>query len=80
MGIVIWVQTCEGGATEQFGNDCLESGNCDGTCVQFTSEKCMSSRVNSREYELFFNAGYYTRRSSVGWLALLMVPLVYLLC
>lgn len=74
-----WVSTCEGGAAEQFGNDCLESGNCDGTCVQFTSEKCMSSHVNSREYEMFFNAGYYNRRSSVGWLALLGMTIVCLL-
>eukprot|EP00579_Thalassiosira_antarctica_P018956 CAMPEP_0201952162 /NCGR_PEP_ID=MMETSP0904-20121228/974_1 /ASSEMBLY_ACC=CAM_ASM_000553 /TAXON_ID=420261 /ORGANISM="Thalassiosira antarctica, Strain CCMP982" /LENGTH=182 /DNA_ID=CAMNT_0048495777 /DNA_START=153 /DNA_END=697 /DNA_ORIENTATION=- len=53
-----WVSTCEGGAAEQFGNDCLETGSCDGTCIQFTSEKCLADRVNSREYAMFFNSGY----------------------
>ena len=63
-----WVSTCEGGAAEHFGNDCLETGNCDGTCVDFTSEKCLADRVNSREYEMFFNAGYSRRRMNVvGW-------------
>ena len=37
-----------------------------GTCVQFTRETCMSSRVNSNsnssKYELFFNAGYSNRK------------------
>jgi len=41
-----WSSTCEGGAAESNGNDCLESGgNCDGTCVSFTSEECLASRV-----------------------------------
>ena len=42
-----WSSTCEGGAAESNGNDCLESGGgkCDGTCVRFTSEECLASRV-----------------------------------
>ena len=42
-----WSSTCEGGAAESNGNDCLESGGgkCDGTCVRFTIDECLASRV-----------------------------------
>jgi len=73
-----WVSSCEGGAAEKTGNDCLETGNCDGTCVQFTSEKCMAEGMESREYEMFFNAGFSFRRR--GWVApLVMMVSVWLL-
>lgn len=53
-----WVSKCEGGAAERLGNDCLETGNCDGTCVEFTSERCAADGADSREFEMFFNAAY----------------------
>lgn len=61
-----WVSKCEGGAAEESGNNCLETGNCDGTCIQFTSEKCQADRSNSPDYEKLLNAG---RRSAsyLGW-------------
>ena len=63
-----WVSTCEGGAAEQLGNDCLETGRCNGTCVIFTSERCMADRANSREYEMLFNSG--NRNVKTAWASL----------
>mmetsp|Transcript_19093 Transcript_19093/g.41597 ORF Transcript_19093/g.41597 Transcript_19093/m.41597 type:complete len:720 (+) Transcript_19093:56-2215(+) len=62
-----WVSDCEGGAAEQFGHDCLETGRCDGTCIQFTSEKCMSERADSREYAMLFSAGNRTVERGGLW-------------
>jgi len=74
-----WASTCEGSAAEQYGNDCLDSGNCDGTCVAFTSEKCLADRVNTREYDLFFNSGNKSGSSLIGlWASLGMVLAVML--
>ncbi|KAL3826406.1 hypothetical protein ACHAXA_008614 [Cyclostephanos tholiformis] len=42
-----WASTCDGAAAEEFGDDCLMMGNCDGTCVEFTSPECSASRVKS---------------------------------
>ncbi|KAL7536692.1 hypothetical protein ACHAXR_007340, partial [Thalassiosira sp. AJA248-18] len=71
-----WTSTCEGGAAESFGHECLETGRCDGTCVQFTSEKCMSDRLNSREYEMFFNGGSRYGLGLLVWGATLGVAVV----
>eukprot|EP00956_Cyclotella_meneghiniana_P014687 scaffold22098_cov76-Cyclotella_meneghiniana.AAC.14 len=37
-----WDSKCEGAATEENGEDCLQTGICDGTCVEFISERCLS--------------------------------------
>ena len=42
-----WASTCEGAAAEEFGENCLERGECDGTCVAFASGECLASRVRS---------------------------------
>mmetsp|Transcript_20218 Transcript_20218/g.38120 ORF Transcript_20218/g.38120 Transcript_20218/m.38120 type:complete len:694 (+) Transcript_20218:63-2144(+) len=62
-----WVSDCEGGAAEQYGNDCLETGRCDGTCIQFTSATCMAERANSRQYAMLFNAGNRTVERAGIW-------------
>ena len=42
-----WVSDCQGGAAEKLGNDCLEKGLCDGTCVEFTAERCLAAKMSS---------------------------------
>ena len=37
-----WDSKCEGAAAEENGEDCLQTGICDGTCVEFISERCLS--------------------------------------
>ena len=44
-----WASTCNGGVAESLGSDCRETGNCDGTCVQFTTKKCMADGVHNLE-------------------------------
>ncbi|KAL3804647.1 hypothetical protein HJC23_008462 [Cyclotella cryptica] len=41
-----WDSQCQGGAAEKSGEDCLESGVCDGTCVEFTAERCLAENVD----------------------------------
>ncbi|EED90812.1 predicted protein [Thalassiosira pseudonana CCMP1335] len=65
-----WVSTCEGGAAEKNGNDCLETGVCYGTCVQFTSEKCMADKKSSFSSSfgyVRFNSGVRVQRSAWLW-------------
>lgn len=54
-----WVSSCEGGAAEKLGNDCLETGRCDGTCVQFTSERCLA------DHDMPFSSG--SRNADIAW-------------
>jgi hypothetical protein len=49
--VFTWASTCEGAAAEETGDDCLETGDCDGTCVEFTRGECLASRVDSGGYE-----------------------------
>ena len=42
-----WASSCEGSAAEKNGDDCLESGLCDGTCIQFTAEACLADKASS---------------------------------
>ncbi len=49
--VFTWASTCKGAAAEETGNDCLETGDCDGTCVEFTSGERLASRVDSGGYE-----------------------------
>ncbi|KAL9181772.1 hypothetical protein ACHAXT_012115 [Thalassiosira profunda] len=52
-----WVSSCEGAAAEGAGHDCVENGNCDGTCVAFDTGKCEADGANGREYEMMWNGG-----------------------
>ena len=45
--IFTWASTCEGAAAKETGDDCLETGDCDGTCVKFMRGECLASRVDS---------------------------------
>ena len=45
--VFTWASTCEGAKAEETGNDCLETGDCDGTCVKFTRGEYLASRVDS---------------------------------
>lgn len=63
-----WVSTCEGGAAEQLGNDCLEMGRCDGTCVHFTESGCRADRAGSSDSTMFaeyLNSGRQAAMSSM---------------
>ena len=51
-----WASTCEGAAAEKFGDDCLEGGDCDGTCVTFDGGECLASRVRSGGIDRHSNA------------------------
>jgi len=74
--VYAWASKCEDGAAEKVGNDCNVNDNCVGMCVPFTSEECMADRVvTSKEYELFMNDAYNSRRGS-GWRIVLGVTLV----
>ena len=53
----VWASTCDGAAAEEFGDDCLSTGDCDGTCVGFTSPECLASRIKSGGYDRYSNAG-----------------------
>jgi hypothetical protein len=52
-----WASTCDGAAAEEFGDDCLATGDCDGTCVGFTSPECLASRIKSGGHDQYSNAG-----------------------
>mmetsp|Transcript_9962 Transcript_9962/g.21029 ORF Transcript_9962/g.21029 Transcript_9962/m.21029 type:complete len:203 (+) Transcript_9962:923-1531(+) len=54
-----WISSCEGGAAEQDGEECLESGMCDGTCIQFTEGKCLADRDGI--------TGLYSAATSSAW-------------
>lgn len=54
-----WISSCEGGAAEQDGEECLESGMCDGTCIQFTEGKCLADRDGI--------TGLYSAAMSTAW-------------
>ena len=64
------------------GDDCLETGDCDGTCVEFTSGERLASQVNSGGDERYSNAaggrdgGKYV---GGGWGALLGAVLLAML-
>ena len=80
--VFTWASTCEGAAAEETGDDCLETGDCDGTCVEFTSGERLASRVDSGGYERYSNAaggrdgGKYV---GGGWGALLGAVLLVML-
>jgi hypothetical protein len=54
-----WASTCEGGVAESNGGDCLETGNCDGTCISFTSKECLASGVAGGGLEQYSNGAEY---------------------
>lgn len=64
-----WASTCEGGVAEENGDDCLETGNCDGTCVGFTSAECLASRVAGGVYDMYSKNAASNRRGR-EWVAL----------
>jgi hypothetical protein len=48
-----WDSKCEGAAAEELGEDCLETGECDGTCVIFDSEKCLAENLDESNQQDF---------------------------
>ena len=62
-----WVSSCEGGAAEQLGNDCLKMARCDGTCVHFTESGCKADRAGNADQSAMFaeylNSGRATKSS-----------------
>ncbi|EJK74229.1 hypothetical protein THAOC_04107 [Thalassiosira oceanica] len=77
-----WVSTCEGGAAEQLGNDCLEMGRCDGTCVHFTESGCMADRAGRADQSAMFadymNSGQATKSSMFLYMCLALWGLAML--
>ncbi len=43
--VFTWALMCKGAAAEEIGDNCLETGNCDGTCVDFTRGECLASQL-----------------------------------
>jgi hypothetical protein len=80
--VFIWASTCKGAAAEETGDDCLETGDCVGMCIEFMSGECLASWVDSGGYEQYSNAaggrngGKYVRG---GWGALLGAVLLVML-
>lgn len=73
-----WVSTCEGGAAEQLGNDCLETGSCDGTCVHFTAEKCMSDMMDRKDYDMLqWNGGVSSKKNGLVWGVMMGVAIIF---
>ena len=82
--IFSWDSDCEGAAAEKNGEDCLESGVCDGTCVAFTSGRCMSEihdESNQQDFGGFFMWNASVKRQTWGWnLVILLVGIASLSC
>jgi hypothetical protein len=65
-----WDSKCEGAAAEELGEDCLETGECDGTCVIFSSEKCLAENhdeSNQQDFGGMFMWNASVRQSSLSW-------------
>jgi hypothetical protein len=69
--IFSWDSQCQGGAAEKSGDDCLEKGVCDGTCVEFTAQRCLAENMDSSNQQDFgklfkWSAGV-PRRGGAMW-------------
>jgi hypothetical protein len=71
-----WDSKCEGAAAEVNGDNCLENGICDGTCVEFSSERCLAENhdeSNQQDLGGFFMWNAAAGRSARGWSGVMLM-------